>query len=682
MVVDPLDRPILSYIRGQFIVLDEDIDVANAVRDMHSRRDEIIIVTKDARPVGVVTDTDILDKVVMKGEDSDQILLKSIMSSPVISLSANGTVRQALELMRVNAIKHIPVTDNIKIYGIITQEELANAIRTSVLERKFRSYRAAIREHYKPIIGNLGFIMQFAGILLVAPAFLATMLNEAVSATGIFLGLTCMFAAGFALNAYGEKTPLNLRQASILIVFSFVLLSLFGSIPYMYVNPFWNKIDALSLFVNSFFESASGFTTTGLSMITQPENLPQSFVLYRSYTQWVGGLSFVYLVMMLFYPERKLIHMRGMIGGGILRSKQLIITISIIFSIYTVLLSTLLYFLGDINNIQDVALIFSTVTGGGFVPTSTYVVVENAQQLLVLMAGMIISALPFAFHYAIFSKEVHTTKLRPEVFVYIGIILISIPIFNILLSHPIIPSSSSLEWLTSAFHIVSASTSAGFQFISIPPISFQAKILLIILMLVGGTAFSTAGGIKVGRLLQIFHKLTKRKTSIDTANRSISSVSSRYNKLYIGYEERAEKLRADKTFRESLHVILLFVLLSFITGAVLSYFAERNFIDSLFESVSALTTTGITTGITSLNLDLVSKTFLIINMIVGRFEIIPIFYIFLGILEKYSKGKGIAFDITSISKITKLKSKMQKKKISNLKDSINDPSRSWKDKRR
>lgn len=660
MVADPLDRSILSYIHGQFIVLDEDVNVAMAVRDMHSRRAEIIIVTKDIRPVGVVTDSDILDKVVMKGEDSDQILLKSIMSSPVISLSAKGTVRQALELMRVNTIKHIPVTDNIKILGIVTQEELANAIRTSVLERTFRSYRAVIRDHYKPVIGNLGFVMQFAGILLFAPAFLATILNETVSATGIFLGLTCMFAAGFALNAYGEKAPLNLRQASMLIVSSFILLSLFGSIPYMYVNPFWNEIDPLSLFVNSFFESASGFTTTGLSMITHPENLPQSFVLYRSYTQWVGGLSFVYLVMMLFYPERKLIHMRGMIGGGMLRSKQLIITISVIFSIYTVLLSTLLYFLGDINNIQDVALILGTVTGGGFVPTSTYVVVENAQQLLVLMAGMMISALPFAFHYAIFSKEVHTTKLRPEVFVYIGIILISIPIFIILLSGHI---TSSLEWLISAFHIVSASTNTGFQFINISSISFQAKILLIILMLVGGTAFSTAGGIKVGRLLQIVHTLTNRKTSMDTANRSISSVSSRYNKLYISYEERAEKLRANKAFRESLLVISLFVLLSFITGAVLSYFAERNFIDSLFESVSALTTTGITTGITTLNLDLVSKTFLIINMIAGRFEIIAIFYIFFGILEKYGKGKGIAFDITSVSKITKLKSKMQNKKI-------------------
>ncbi len=73
MVVDPLDRSILSYIHGQFIVLDEDVNVAMAVRDMHSQRAEMIIVTKDMRPVGVVTDSDILDKVVMKGEDSDQI---------------------------------------------------------------------------------------------------------------------------------------------------------------------------------------------------------------------------------------------------------------------------------------------------------------------------------------------------------------------------------------------------------------------------------------------------------------------------------------------------------------------------------------------------------------------------------------------------------------------------------
>lgn len=70
------------------------------------------------------------------------------------------------------------------------------------------------------------------------------------------------------------------------------------------------------------------------------------------------------------------------------------------------------------------------------------------------------------------------------------------------------------------------------------------------------------------------------------------------------------------------------------TGLVISYFAERNFVDSLFESVSALTTTGLSTGITTVDLDLVSKTFLIINMVVGRFEIIAVLYIFFGAIRR------------------------------------------------
>jgi trk system potassium uptake protein len=630
MVADPLDRPILSHLHGRLIFLEEDVDVARAVREMHSQKAEIVMVTKDGKPVGIVTDSDVLDKVVIKGEDSDQILLKSIASSPVVTLSANGTVRQALELMRINVIKHIPITDNIHILGLVTQEELANAIRTSVLERAFRNYRSIIRYHYEPILGNLGFVMQFAGILLLAPAFLATMLNETETATGIFLGLTSMSSAGFVLNAYGEKVPLNLKQASILIVSSFVLLSFFGSIPYMYVNPFGEKIDPLSLFVDSFFESASGFTTTGLSMITQPEELPQSFGLYRSYTQWVGGLSFVYLVVMLFYPERKLVHMRGMIGGGLLRSKQLIITISVIFTIYTASLTLLLYSLGHINDLNSIAIVFSTVTGGGFVPTSTYVSAENGLEMLVLIAGMIISALPFAFHYAVFSKEVKTTQLRSEVLMYFGIILVSIVAFHLLLSEQVVRSN----WLTSAFHTISASTNSGFQYINMSSIPFESRILLIVIMLIGGCAFSTAGGIKVGRLLHFVQRLTKRKVPIDASSRSISSVSSRYNRSYSNYEGRAVKHREDKTFRESSLVICLFVAVSIITGIVLSYFAERSFMDSLFESVSALTTTGLSTGITTLSLDLVSKTFLIINMVVGRFEIIAILYIFFGAIRR------------------------------------------------
>lgn len=628
MVTDPLKRPVLSYAHHQFIILDEDTDAATAVKLMHGKKAETIIVTNKLNEyVGIITDSDILDKIVMRGEDSDQVAIKTIMTSPLITISAKANVRMALELMRLNLIKRIPVTDNIHILGVVTQEGLANAIRTSVLERQFRPYRVVIRERYKPIWGNLGFILQFAGLLFIAPAVMATFLGEIVTATGIFLGITTMSVTGFVLNAYGEKTPMNLRQASILMVSSFVLLSLFGSIPYMYVNPFGEDLDPVTLFVNSFFESASGFTTTGLSMLVYPEDLPKSFDFYRSFTQWIGGLSFVYLVITFFYPERKLAHMKGMLGGGTLRLKQLILTIAVIFSIYTVVLAMLLYISGNHDIIFNISLILSAVTGGGFVPSSTSLISENFLELFVLMTGMVISALPFAFHYAVFSKEMHTTKMRPEIFTYFGIILISIPIFWYLLSL----SDPGSNAMTSVFHTLSAATTTGFQFIDITLLSDQGKFFLIILMLIGGTAFSTAGGIKVGRILLLLQKLTKKKFSADVTTRSISSVSSRYDHTYHGWEQKSSQHKEDKTLNEAVLVIILFILTSIFTGILLSIFSGQTFLNSMFESVSALTTSGLSTGITSLDAELGSKILLIINMIIGRFEIIAVIYLFLEI---------------------------------------------------
>ena len=174
MVTEPLDRSVLSYMHHQLIILDEDTDAATAVKLMHDKKAETIIVkNKSDQHVGIITDSDILDKIVMRGEDSDEVAIKTIMSSPLITISAKANARQALELMRLNVIKRIPVTDNIHILGLVTQEGLAHAIRTSVLEKTFRPYRAVIREHYKPIWGNMGlFYNLLAYYLLVLQSWL------------------------------------------------------------------------------------------------------------------------------------------------------------------------------------------------------------------------------------------------------------------------------------------------------------------------------------------------------------------------------------------------------------------------------------------------------------------------------------------------------------------------------
>jgi trk system potassium uptake protein TrkH len=339
------------------------------------------------------------------------------MASPIISLPSSSTVRQAIQLMRAHKIKHLPVTDSTnnddeekKIIGAVTQEYLAEVIRIAVVEKTFRSYRKIIREHYKPIFANLAIILQFTGLLMVVPALLGTVLGEWQSSIGIYLAFVGMSLTGYIMNTLGEKSPLNLKQSSIVVVLSFVLLSLFGSLPYLYINPFWEGIDPFALFASSFLESTSGFTTTGLSTITHPENLPDSFSFYRSYTEWVGGLSFVYLVMALYYPETKLAGMKYFLGSGILRFKQLLSTISIIFVVYTTIFVLLIFTFGHINILDSISLSFTTLATGGFVPTSTILNSENSITLIIIMGGMIIAALPFSFHFGIFSKYVHDKK--------------------------------------------------------------------------------------------------------------------------------------------------------------------------------------------------------------------------------------------------------------------------------
>jgi trk system potassium uptake protein len=244
-----------------------------------------------------------------------------------------------------------------------------------------------------------------------------------------------------------------------------------------------------------------------------------------------------------------------------------------------------------------------------------------------------ISALPFAFHYAVFSRELKTTRMRPEIYVYLGMISASILVFYYFIA----TTGTTSRLMTSAFHVVSAMTTSGFQFADIPLLSAEGKIMLITLMLIGGTAFSTAGGIKVGRILQIVQKMTRRKFTADTSTRSISSASSRYNSSFNTQEPKTEKLKEEKTFNEAVMVIVLFVAVSFVTAVVLWHIEQKDFLDSLFESVSALTTTGITAGVTSMDMDLVSKAFLVVNMIAGRFEIIAIVYLFLEISRRKKK---------------------------------------------
>lgn len=587
-----LSKYVTEYMDKDVLILSQKTLTREAARMLrHYETDDIIVTDEERMPVGIVTDEDILSKVSDVTVYAETTTLKDIMSTPLITISEKATLQDALHKMRDNHIRKLPVlSKKNQIIGMIFQTPIANAIRdaTAISPR-------LLSPPVKAILGNLGFVLQFAGVLLLVPAIVATILEDTTTATGIYLTTVLLLVTGFFLNSYGEKSSLNLQQASILVFASLFLLTLFGTVPYLYIQPTIES--SAEVFGNAFFSSAAGFTTGGISLYDNPEELSQSFTFFRSYTQLVGGMSFIYLVITAFYPESKLRSMRGFISGRTLHMKELFSTITIIFAVYIVIVAVLLYFFGERNIIDNFSLAMSTLATGGFVPNSEILDRLIWQETLILMGAMILGALPFTFHYAFVRKKFLAPKLGKEVLTYF-VILGSATILFI--------GISGLDPLDSAFYSVSASTTAGLQQESLAGLSTGAQTVLMILMIIGGCGFSTAGGLKIFRL---FHLRDCRAFLSKTRRKEMSSTSK-------------------KDLTATLIIIMLFPTIAAITGLHLSSSEDVSYQDAFFESVGVITTGGLSVGVIDFETDPATKIVLGFLMIFGRLEIIAIIYIF------------------------------------------------------
>lgn len=587
-----LSKYVTEYMDKDVLILDENTLTREAARMLrHYETDDIIVADSQKRPVGIVTDEDILSKVSDVTVYAEATTLKDIMSAPLVTINEKSTLQDALHKMRDSHIRKLPVlSKKNQVIGIIFQTSIANVIRdaTAVSPR-------VLSPPVKAVLGNLGFVLQFAGVLLLVPAIVSTILEDTLTATGIYLTTVLLLVTGFFLNSYGEKSSLNLQQASILVFSSLFLLSLFGTVPYLYVFP--TDETNVEVFGNAFFSSAAGFTTGGISLFDEPENLTQSFTFYRSYTQMVGGMSFIYLVITAFYPESKLQSMRGFISGRTLHMKELFSTITVIFAVYIVIVAMLLFFFGEANILDNFSLAMSTLATGGFIPSSQILDDISWQKEVVLMGAMILGALPFTFHYAFVRKKFLAPKLGKEVLAYFAILGGAIVLFM---------GISGLNPLDSAFYSVSASTTAGLQLESLAGLNGGAHAILIILMFIGGCGFSTAGGLKIFRL---FH---------------LKDVRALISKV-----KRAElSTQTKKELTSTLIILALFPAISAVTGLHLASIEDVPFQDAFFESAGVITTGGLSAGVIDFDTDPATKIVLGFLMIFGRLEIIAIIYIF------------------------------------------------------
>jgi len=403
------------------------------------------------------------------------------------------------------------------------------------------------------------------------------------------------------MNALCERKDLDFKSSCILILLAFLVMPLIGATPYFY-NDSFNSPNTIDRFTNAYFESISGFTTTGFSFISDSDVLPKSLLLYRSMTELMGGVGIVFLLLAFFQSRKSLNRLGNALGieSMIGNLKKIFFSVLLIYSIYIIAFTIIFYILGFRDPIKTSSFVIDTITGG-YQPSpkqfQQYLALPTKVCILILM---FVGSVNFSFNYRLFTLKLKKAFSR-EVLLYMLIITIGTVLVFFLTEKRV---------LDSLFHVVSMSSSTGYDYINIPMLNDTARSIFVLLMILGGCGFSMAGGIKMFRII-LFSKSVKQ------------SIMGILTKEKVIREESKEAGANNVEYLTALVAILLFIATLFIFSIIFSTIGV-SFTDAFFEVGSALTTNGISMGATTVLMPIAYKWLLIIAMIIGRIEIITI----------------------------------------------------------
>jgi trk system potassium uptake protein TrkH len=422
------------------------------------------------------------------------------------------------------------------------------------------------------------------------------------------------FALGFLTNSLCEKKEMTYKQSCTLIVFVFIILGVIGAIPYLYINatngPF------LQTMTDSFFESVSGFTTTGFSVIPDLSVLPQSIILYRALTQFIGGIGVVLVLLAFFYPEAKLRDFARSMG---LSKENHKIKKTFLFIIglncaFTAVMIALGYAFGYHNLINLASAVFSAVSTGGFSPVNDLSTLLTQTPLNVILPICMVFGASNILLFAGLYRKKFREFLNSEttvLLIIIGVATVILAVFYGLTSYD------------AGFHVISAMSTTGFGYLPIAGWTDSLKLFVVSLMFIGGASFSTAGGVKIYRLMLL-----------------VKSVPTTVNYAVSGKEIKVRLFEKDYGTGEIIQAAIMVFLTSgllLVSSLVVSYYGF-NLVDALFECTAAVATTGLSVGVLTPSLALELKWLFMVLMIVGRVEIIVFLVMFSRAKEKHTNG--------------------------------------------
>jgi len=460
------------------------------------------------------------------------------------------------------------------------------------------------------LILYLGYILIISALFRIIPIIAAMIYGEPITsfilttAISLLLGLILLW---LEKRRNPERSPLSLSQlnlpnALILVSLSFLILPLISAISFL--SSFHYN------FLNAFFESVSGFTTTGLTLYSSLEGLPRSLLLWRAETQWIGGIGIITLFLFIisrlkFYGQKEdtqiettsaLYRAQGFekIEPSLVKSTK---NILMIYGGYTLLGVILLYITG-MSLFESISLSFTSISTGGFIVTDS--LQATNLQLIILSLLMLAGSMSFIAHNDLLRRKFRSFLSSLEKNIFFIFLLLSIGLTFIVFT----------DARMIFFELISAFTTTGYSITNISVLPPLFILLIMIGMIIGGSIASTAGGIKVSRIYSLLMMVPWMLKKLSSSKHAIIP------------------LKINKQFMEEkdLLVITVFVTMYFLIlliGTIVFLLLGYGLLDSSFQMTSALGTVGLQT-IELMAVPVIGKVVLVIAMLLGRLEIFPV----------------------------------------------------------
>ncbi|MEE9554811.1 MAG: TrkH family potassium uptake protein [candidate division Zixibacteria bacterium] len=351
-----------------------------------------------------------------------------------------------------------------------------------------------------------GILILIIGLAMISAVVWALIDGDSISIKGFVSSIAVTLVFGSALFAFGKKPDtISIREAIFIVASGWILAGIFGGLPYFFTGTFDNVIDC-------FFETVSGFTTTGSTVMTDIEGNSRAILFWRSLTQWLGGMGIIVLFIAVLprigMGAKKLFESE--VPGPITSSfrPKLKETSSILWKIYLGLTAAelILLMIFDVGFYDSICHSLTTMATGGFSTKAASIAHYNSVGVdIVVTIFMFFAGINFYLYYLAVRGNFKTFYKDVEFKFYAGIIIVCTTLitFDILLVHPDFWHALRIA----VFQTVSIGTTTGFGTDDFNLYPSFSKTLLVMLMFIGGSAGSTAGGMKVSRLIVLLKSI-------------------------------------------------------------------------------------------------------------------------------------------------------------------------------